>query len=589
MTNVTPTGQFLNLPRLTGDAARALVLRVGEEMTATILNMAGNQALIQTDKGARLLATVQADEPLQPGQTVLLQVVRSTPKQLTLRLASPAVNPDEPLESGRLLRSNGLSDTQANRNALEALVAEGQPIDKQTVQALRAAVSALELSAPEDFRAVAYLMARDLPVTAALVSIVRQGLSGASLVALVGELRLAAASLLEQLPEEDESADVAQLRAALQEFVTAGQGDLRNPAVLRQAIVNLASSLEAVLLREPGSESRQPVTDETAEAEGGPGEAQPGVMHGEAEHVAGSADVAGDPSPPASQVAAPDETPQLVMSRNLAHDDLPPPGAQDTPSGSRLGPPAAPANASDMGGPAEAPAQQAEVMPSQARTLVPDNELRAGAQDWPSPSAPQTAIARGASPTPPAPDAHLAARQLLPLLDRAIDSGSLPDAVRDAAVALRDRAQQFVNGVQFQHIQNGLPPASGGPEYLSFPLPLLAGQQASQGELRLYVHDQTGSRRIDPEDVRIVMKLYLTRLQHLTINVHVLRRTIMCHIDSENPAVDRLIRAAAPELRAQLQGLGYSVAPITCSHLQDGLPAGPAPAAPKLSGVNVQA
>ena len=44
MTNVTPVAPIFDLAQVTADTARALVLRVGQEMTATILNMAGNAA-----------------------------------------------------------------------------------------------------------------------------------------------------------------------------------------------------------------------------------------------------------------------------------------------------------------------------------------------------------------------------------------------------------------------------------------------------------------------------------------------------------------------------------------------------------------
>jgi len=162
----------------------------------------------------------------------------------------------------------------------------------------------------------------------------------------------------------------------------------------------------------------------------------------------------------------------------------------------------------------------------------------------------------------------------------------LPDAVRDGALALRGRAEQFVQNVQFHQLQNGLPASSGGPDYLSFPLPLWAGQQ-SQGELRLYIQDQAGGRKIDPDDVRLVMQLHMTRLKQLTISVHVLRRQIMCHIESEAPDADRAVRAAAPELREQLQRLGYSVAPITCASARKRVNV-PQPAS-KLTKVNVRA
>src|SRR5579862_742246 len=207
------------IPQFTTDSARALMLRVGQQMTATILEMGDSRALLDVGRGVRLVATVQADQQLESGQTVQLEVTDNAADQVTLRLVrAPASG--EPMQAERLLQTFGLKAEPANSQALRALIAEGLPINKQAVQDLRATASALAQTQPEDLRAIAFLVARGLSVTSALVAIVRQGLSGANILATAGQLRQEAAKVLAQLgpAAEDEDAAIARLRSALEEL-----------------------------------------------------------------------------------------------------------------------------------------------------------------------------------------------------------------------------------------------------------------------------------------------------------------------------------------------------------------------------------
>src|SRR5438067_1997206 len=150
------------------EAAEALVLRVGEEMTATILDMMDHHVLLDV-AGRRVAATLQADQQLARGQVVQLVAVDVQPEQITLRLMADDMLTGPPGQQA--LASVGLPDTPENRLALVALLAEGLPVTAEAVTTLHQVAASLGATTPEDVHAVAYLLARDLPLTAALLAV----------------------------------------------------------------------------------------------------------------------------------------------------------------------------------------------------------------------------------------------------------------------------------------------------------------------------------------------------------------------------------------------------------------------------------
>ena len=120
------------------EAAEALVLRVGEEMTATILDMMDHHILLDV-AGRRIAATLQADQQLQRGQVVQLVAVDVQPEQMTLRLVAEDMLTGPPGQQA--LASVGLPDTPENRVALVALLAEGLPVTAHAVRNIQLRLS----------------------------------------------------------------------------------------------------------------------------------------------------------------------------------------------------------------------------------------------------------------------------------------------------------------------------------------------------------------------------------------------------------------------------------------------------------------
>jgi len=159
--------------------------------------------------------------------------------------------------------------------------------------------------------------------------------------------------------------------------------------------------------------------------------------------------------------------------------------------------------------------------------------------------------------------AHEAARRLIPALDRALQNGA-PNAgpVATAGAELRHTAERFVQAVQFQQLQTILQPTPAEP-YVVFPLPM--PHQQGEADLRLYVRDEGGRARIDPEDMRLVIDLRLSRLRRVSVLVHVFHRQLSCHLEADSLPTQRLLEVSAPELQDSLRGLGFAVDPIHCS------------------------
>jgi hypothetical protein len=552
--------------------AEALVLRAGQEITATVLEIMDHHVMLDV-AGQRLSATLQTDRQLAPGQVVQLVAVDVQPEQITLRLVADEMLTGLPGQQA--LVSAGLPDTPENRVALVALVAEGEPVTAEAIQTLRQVAISLGAMTPEDVHAAAYLLARDLPLTEGLLDVVRDGQAvGRDLPALEDQLRLQAAQLLDQAQDELQSA-APELRALLAEiagFVHEGQAPF-TAAALQSLIRQLGDSLEALLARvvANGGAGREPLSD--AAVGPGPGDDAPGAQPG----AVPPSSLSG--GPPLSTAPGPQGSPSVQaepVGQSRSGASQPPtaqaPAAQAAPAEAQAAPPAELGAAEvQLGPPLPRPGQgQAGAVATGGGAQTGQEPAPAGPQLRPSqpPAAsgpgqpherglPSLSSPAGASPI------HETARRLIPALDRAMQSASTLTAAAPLT-ELRETAARLVHAIQFRQLEILLQPTPAEP-YAAFPLPV--PQPLGEGELRLYVRDGNGggSPKIDPNDVRLVVDLRLSQLKRVSVVVHVYQRQLFCHIEAESLHAQRLLEASAPELRDSLRGLGYAVEPIHCS------------------------
>lgn len=561
----------------TAAEARALVLRVGQELTATLLEMVDeNLATLDLGNGQHLTARLQTDQLLVPGQTVQLVAADVRPEQITLRLVTEDMLTGPPGQQA--LRALGLKDDALNRAVLVALVSEGLPVTSEAIQALRQQAAALDAEAPEDMHAVAYLMARGLPLTASLLQVVRDGQAlGADLRQLQADLHDQAAALaaaLDEAPEEGGS-PLAELRNLLAQLVSSDspQQGKPDPAVLQSFLEQLTVSVEAALAAVVDSDrsalaDKQPEPSQNGpQAEAGlPAAQTPASGSGAPSTTPAAESAAGEAGAPQADAAAlskggiPAQAAAPALPEGAVAGQVTGGLSVAAPDGSQEAAGSLPGEAPDapvQAGAAASSAESALAEPVQSMAAPPPQP---GSE---APVLPRLAVPIHGGETGVAPSAHEVARRLLPALERALQSGGLPSAAVAAGTELRHTAERFVHAVQFQHIETMQQPTAAEP-YIVVPLPVPS--QHGEGDLWLYVRDgEAGAPKIDPNDVRLVIDLRLSQLRRVRVTVHAYQRQLTLQIETDSLGVQRLLEAGAPELRDSLRELGYAVEPIHCS------------------------
>jgi hypothetical protein len=153
---------------------------------------------------------------------------------------------------------------------------------------------------------------------------------------------------------------------------------------------------------------------------------------------------------------------------------------------------------------------------------------------------------------------------LLRLLAALNDPARIGDADEAALLeTLRGRANEALRHVEGLQIFNL--PAQGDPDaHLFLQIPLLFGQEKTSADLRVFYAEKEGRRRIDPENVRLVLALDLAHLGRVEVDLRVASRVVDCRIDVDGEAQQALFSAAQGDLKAGLEGCGYTVRKVAC-------------------------
>ncbi len=83
-------------------------------------------------------------------------------------------------------------------------------------------------------------------------------------------------------------------------------------------------------------------------------------------------------------------------------------------------------------------------------------------------------------------------------------------------------------------------------------------------DLRVFYAEQDGERKIDPENVRLVMRLDLTHLGKVEVDLRIANGIVDCRIDVDDEAQRALFNAGSDDLKAGLEGSGYQVRKLGC-------------------------
>ena len=133
----------------------------------------------------------------------------------------------------------------------------------------------------------------------------------------------------------------------------------------------------------------------------------------------------------------------------------------------------------------------------------------------------------------------------------------------DADGALRGRTGDALRYLEHLQIVN-LPARDDPNAHLLLQFPLLFGQERTTAELRIFYSAREGRRRIDPENVRVALRLDLAHLGGVEVDLRVVAQVVDCRIEVDGAAQQALFNGEQEALRAGLEGAGYRVRKVAC-------------------------
>jgi hypothetical protein len=228
-----PIPPALRAEGLAGRVIRELGLGVGERVSATVLSQL-EDGRFEVRLGSRVVQ-VQSSQRLEVGASLMLSV-REAGSRLLLEILEhrPTSAPDPGEALGGRLKSLGIPDDPARREALAVLMEGGVPVTRKALEAVVAATEAFPGSEALARRAAAFLLAGGGTVEPADLQALLEALRGGSLAEAASALeRAGVPDLLGQGPwSAPGPAAQALARAALEDAVASLLGKDGRLAVL---------------------------------------------------------------------------------------------------------------------------------------------------------------------------------------------------------------------------------------------------------------------------------------------------------------------------------------------------------------------
>ncbi|QSF42957.1 DNA ligase [Paenibacillus tianjinensis] len=226
--------------------AKTLELKEGQVVRGQVLSVSdsGKEAVVQI-QGTSVRAELET--PLQPGQTMMLQV--APPGEGGLPVLKPVSLGDATLSSpqmmGEALESLGLTDSKAGKEIIRAILSGGLPLTKETAAKLDAVMNAKPQGVPtsEWLESAVISVKRGLPVTAESVKGIQQAVFGPKLHELLAKLETELGAWVQQ--EEDNSSGGIAITRTDKQVNTSGAGFAAGTG----AAVDHASGNEAEAVR----------------------------------------------------------------------------------------------------------------------------------------------------------------------------------------------------------------------------------------------------------------------------------------------------------------------------------------------------
>ncbi len=135
------------------------------------------------------------------------------------------------------------------------------------------------------------------------------------------------------------------------------------------------------------------------------------------------------------------------------------------------------------------------------------------------------------------------------------------------AALLRETVSDLSDGLQAQQLKNAI--QQGPEQWFSLQLPFSEkpGDYPRAAELRI---SRKPGREIDPEQVRVVLRLEMERLKTVEVTLQIVGKQLTCSLASDSERAVPLLQGETNSLQSALEGLGYSVAPPSVGLLAQG-------------------
>jgi hypothetical protein len=239
--------------------ASTLGLQINQRFAAEVLNVSGDQVTLMlegTPFVARLTSADQASA-LQNQRVASFVVRENTGTLVQLQLLPRAATaPDMPVETARqvsnlvpnLLRLSNIPVNEANTYIAEALLKQGLPINAETMQDLRSALSVVPGWGQAAANQAAMLKAAGLPLTPETLMMALSQSNFAALTEMINKLR----GRLEQAAKDNpqKAVQLTEMLAVLNKMTVEWNGENANLVdQLRQALANLGRPIEGELAR----------------------------------------------------------------------------------------------------------------------------------------------------------------------------------------------------------------------------------------------------------------------------------------------------------------------------------------------------
>lgn len=161
------------------------------------------------------------------------------------------------------------------------------------------------------------------------------------------------------------------------------------------------------------------------------------------------------------------------------------------------------------------------------------------------------------SNSPSAPDSPAASRaDAPPQPSDSMPSTPLPTSTRPAAV--QQLAEQALANLTAQQMASQPPAQSGAPHFLYLQLPLLINGQPQTAELAIRVRrDEKGRPAVDPAKMHVICRLSTRHLGVVQVELLTAGRTLDVDLETETPEVEALFREREEDLRQLVKRAGY--------------------------------